>query len=598
MEEQMCSMLARGVGRRAAAAQWAKGNIARKHGSPRLALPTACLLGFAALCGQLSPAAAQVNWGSPQVYDRGGGFKPSVAGSGSTAVEVHVATVAPGPLWYRTGQIGRVNIWDASHPFPNPENGFNPSVAVSGSTAVVMYNTAAAAGPPPLHYRIGQVTGSTIPWGNPQPHDNGYNPSVAMSGSLIVEVHNATAALGPLLSRVGRVKGSTITWGPSLQYEKSGFNPRVALSGTTVVEIHNETPAQGMLWYRTGIIDEGQLRINWSSPSQFPQGANSALVNPSVALSGSTVIAVYSGPDTGGRRPLLYMTGETAPHGATETIRWGNGNWIDSGSYPSVAAVVRGKDAAGQELMIAIEVHNETNAAGPLWYHEGRVDTGQRTFVLKPKLSDVTTSRESHNSIDPLCISGEAYGVPNPKSAAGQTIVGFWDQYSGPAASVPSCVQKRETIYRGSVLFDLSKFDSIIEAHLGFDIGTRDRQGGTGSGPPCAATKLGMSTGFKPSAQPTEGLYRWDFNNEVPLPSDCKPPTVEPEGQPKFVIPVTSQVQAWVKNPRGNQGFILAGPRMAYNNDLPTDNDRNITIYGGFQLKILFDPKHNPRFHE
>jgi hypothetical protein len=70
----MCSMLARGVGRRAAAAQWAKGNIAREHGSPRLALPTACLLGFAALFAQLAPAAAQISWGNPQRYDNG--FSP------------------------------------------------------------------------------------------------------------------------------------------------------------------------------------------------------------------------------------------------------------------------------------------------------------------------------------------------------------------------------------------------------------------------------------------------------------------------------------------------------------------------------------------
>jgi hypothetical protein len=196
MEEQMCSMLVRGVGRRAAAAQWEKGNIAREHGSPRLALPTACLLGFAALFAQLSSAAAQVGWGNPQVYDQNGGFKPSVAASGSIAVEVHGAAAAIAPLWYRTGQIGRVNIWDGSHPFPNPENGFHPSVAVSGSTAVVMYYTGAAG----LHYRIGQVNGSTIAWSNPQPHDPGYNPSVAMSGSGISPAGSHQLAAGaPIL---------------------------------------------------------------------------------------------------------------------------------------------------------------------------------------------------------------------------------------------------------------------------------------------------------------------------------------------------------------------------------------------------------------
>ena len=61
---------------------------------------------------------------------------------------------------------------------------------------------------------------------------------------------------------------------------------------------------------------------------------------------------------------------------------------------------------------------------------------------------------------------------------------------------------------------------------------------------------------------------------------------------------MTSQVQAWVNKSHTHFGFVLAGPRMVFNNDLPTDNDRNITTYGPFQLKILFDPKQNPRFHE
>jgi hypothetical protein len=581
----MCSMLARGA--RTAAAQ-AKSNIAREHGSPRLALPTACLLGFAAVFGQLSPAAAQVTWGSPQPYDNG--FKPSVAASGSTAVEVHVATAAPGPLWYRTGQIGRVNIWDGSHPFQNPENGFNPSVAVSGSTAVVMYNTGTDAGP--LHYRVGQVTGSTIAWGNPQAHDSGFKPSVAMSGSLVVEVHNATAAAGPLWSRVGRLTGSTIKWGPPQQLD-NGFNPAIALSGMTVVEIRNDTAEAGKFWGYVGTIDESQMKIVWSEKSAFPQLATSALFAPSVAVSGSTVIVVYNGPVAGDRRPLFYIVGEITSHRGSTPIRWGNANWIEFGSNPGVAAVVRLKD-----MIVAVEVHNETNAAGRLLYREGPVDTGLRTLVVKAKPADVTTSREVRNWTAPLCTT-PGLSPPNftdPDRPPGQTIVGFWDTYVDNVGTIqPSCSQEQERIYRGSVLFDLRMFDSIIDAHLGFDIGKRDRQGGTGSGPPCAATKLGMSTGFKVSAEPTGDLYRWDFDNAIPLPSDCHPPTIESEGQPKFLIPVTFQVQAWVKNPKGNQGFILAGPRMVFNKDLPTDNDHNVTVYGDFQLKIRYNQNHNPR---
>jgi hypothetical protein len=515
-------------------------------------------------------------------------------------VEVHVATAAPGPLWYRTGQIGRVNLWDGSHPFRNPENGFNPSVAISGSTAVVMYNAGAAAGP--LHYRIGQVTGSTIQWGDPQPHDPGLKVSIAMSGSLVVEVHSATTA-AKLSSRVGRVTGSTIKWGPPQEYD-SGFHQAVALSGTTVVEIHNSTGAAvGKLSYRVGTIDEGQLRIVWGGSTAFPELATSSLFDVSVAVSGSAVeavIVVYNGPVVGDRRPLLYLVGEIIPQGATQTISWGNGNWIDSGSSPSVAAVVRGKDADGKEVIHAIEVHNETNAAGPLWYREGRVDTGLRTSVLKAKPSDVKSSREARNWQGPLCLVGPSLKPADPQFAPGEAIVGFWDQFapsdSGPLPQVDVCPEREESIFRGTVRFDLSMFDSIVDAHLGFNIPKTDREGGTGKGPPCAATKLGMSTGLKSLEREP---HLWDFDHEVDLPSDCRPPTIESEGQPRFSIPVTSQVQAWVNKSHPNFGFILAGPRMVFNNDLPTDNDHNITTYGGnFQLKLLFDPKRNPRFKE
>jgi hypothetical protein len=571
----MCSMLTREVGLRTTAGEGAKSNIARERGLPRLTLLAACLLGFAAVFGQLSVAAAQVTWNNPKVYDGNGGFNPSVAVSGSTVVEVHVATAALGPLWYRLGQVGSSDItWRGS--LPVNVTGFNPSVAVSGSTVVVMYNTGAGAGP--LRYLVGRILGSAgIWWSDPQSHDTGFNPSVAMmsdmSESIVVEVHNATDAAGPLWSRVGKVTGSTIAWGPPQHYG-SGFNPSVAVSGSTVVEMHNATAAAGqLLHYVAPIIAQSKV-INWASSFPFsPQLATSSLIDPSVAVSGSTVIALYSGPDAAGIRPLLYHVGEITSLPDSPPISWGHGDWIGGGSNPSVAIVV--PSVSLLDGPTAIAVHNETNAASRLLYQVGSFATEIRTFVVKP--SDVSTAYQGQHRIGPFCTIS-SIGLPGPEPLpSGQTKVGFWDAYY-------HCPEKWERIYRGSVGFDdndLSKFNSIIDARMGFDILNRDRADGTGSGPPCAATKLGMSTGFTQSDQ---ARYLWDLDHEVPLPADC-PTTIE----------VTSQVQAWINKSHHNFGFILAGPRMVFNDDLPTDNDRNLTIYGNFQLKILYDRLRNPR---
>jgi hypothetical protein len=57
------------------------------------------------------------------------GFAPSVAAWGTTVVEVHQATNAEGPLWYRTGQLGRNGRihWNGSGSVKY-DNGFAPSV--------------------------------------------------------------------------------------------------------------------------------------------------------------------------------------------------------------------------------------------------------------------------------------------------------------------------------------------------------------------------------------------------------------------------------------------------------------------------------------
>jgi hypothetical protein len=68
------------------------------------------------------------------------GFAPSVAASGTTVVQVHQATNAEGPLWYRTGQLGRNGRihWNGSSSVKY-EDGFAPSVGTSGAAVVEIH---------------------------------------------------------------------------------------------------------------------------------------------------------------------------------------------------------------------------------------------------------------------------------------------------------------------------------------------------------------------------------------------------------------------------------------------------------------------------
>jgi hypothetical protein len=54
-----------------------------------------------------------------------------------------------------------------------------------------------------------------------------------------------------------------IEWGASHQYD-TGFNPSVAVSGSTVVEVHNAANTAGPLWFRMGQVS-GQTEIQWGA---------------------------------------------------------------------------------------------------------------------------------------------------------------------------------------------------------------------------------------------------------------------------------------------------------------------------------------------
>ena len=170
-------------------------------------------------------------------------------------VEVHNGSGAPGPLWYRVGQVqaNKTIAWSNSKQF---DYGWNPSVAMSGGNVVEAHNSSAAAGP--LFYSVGQVQSTgTISWGASYQYDVGWNPKVALFADFnnILEVHNGGPGAGPMWYHWGNYSGpSTINFGPSIEYD-SGENPSVAIGSRHPVEVHNGGSGPGAEWYHVGDIE-------------------------------------------------------------------------------------------------------------------------------------------------------------------------------------------------------------------------------------------------------------------------------------------------------------------------------------------------------
>jgi hypothetical protein len=281
-------------------------------------------IGLAILAIVALPAQGQtVNWGpSVQLDD---GFAPRVAASGTTIVQVHQGTNGSGPLWYRTAQLGPDGTiqWFGTGSIEF-DSGSAPSVAASGTTAVEVHQ----GDPGSLWYHSGQIQlDGTIKWSGSIQMDDGFAPSVAASGTTIVQVHQATNRSGPLWYRTGHIApDGTIQWfgTGSLPYD-NGFAPSVAIAGPTVVEVHQGDP--GTLWYRTGQV-QFDGTIKWRGSLRMDDG-----FAPSVAASGTTVVQVHQATNAEG--PLWYRTGQLGRNG---TIHWNGSGSVnyDNGFAPSV----------------------------------------------------------------------------------------------------------------------------------------------------------------------------------------------------------------------------------------------------------------------
>jgi hypothetical protein len=175
---------------------------------------------------------------------------------------------------------------------------------------------------------------------------------------------------------------------------------------------------------------------------------------------------------------------------------------------------------------------------------------------------------------------------PEP-SNPGEAPSGFDDIYNQGAQPLP-CNEQEQILYRGHVQFDLSQFDDPVSATLNVTQ-TRSTLNTQPQDPPaCIATVLGMSTGTRDDGQ---GPYFWDYDNDASLTpqSDCQSII-----QPILAIGVSSQVRMWTQQKHFNYGFIIAGPNLGPAG-IPSDNNGNVTFYGGITLDVVYNPTLNPR---
>jgi hypothetical protein len=210
-----------------------------------------------------------------------------------------------------------------------------------------------------LQYKVGEVYGPVIFWGNGHDYDNGKEPSVAFADNgIVVEVHRCESTY-TLCYRVGEIQKTgdndvgEIAWGPSYKYENATCNsPAVAVDGTTVVSVHSHSDR---LYYRVGTLNAENKTIDWSDSYSYDTG-----VSPDVAIQGHTVVEVHQSENY---NTLWYRVGIMKMNGTG--IDWSPASrQYDTGTHPSVGLLEDGT---------VVETHT-AGSSDTLWGHVGVVD--------------------------------------------------------------------------------------------------------------------------------------------------------------------------------------------------------------------------------
>jgi hypothetical protein len=221
-----------------------------------------------------------------------------------------------------------------------------------------------------------------VRFGNSTQHDHGSYPAIAMNASgLVVEVDEPYGKLKAIEYRVGQVNGSSVTWGNRYEVPldlNQGYRPSVALTKSgQVIIVWSYFPNRSNpnhLYYKVGQLDAkggSNQQILWLTKTQFWDTG----FNASVSVNDNGLIVGVHESGTGGNG-LYYKIGEFANPPLSYHIKWTSREYgikYTSGVNPRVAI--------NNENQV-VEVHQVQASENLLHYIRGTVSAPFRNIAF------------------------------------------------------------------------------------------------------------------------------------------------------------------------------------------------------------------------
>lgn len=204
-----------------------------------------------------------------------------------------------------------------------------------------------------------------------------------------------------------------------------------------------------------------------------------------------------------------------------------------------------------------------------------------KTVELQPLMTTTGTTIDSGSF--GFCSAQGKTPLTTFSAEEGTIMVGYDDYLKGGKAPF-ACDDVHVSVFRGGVKFDVSQFDSIVNAEFQLNT-TKSISRSNGkivdtAVPISYANKLCMATEIYSSRML------------------CDYATLLPVGE-TITLGVTEEVRDWVNMRRNNFGFVLNGPRVAFSPQAPPkDNDAKISWYSNFRLRITYAPALNSRVQQ
>jgi hypothetical protein len=186
------------------------------------------------------------------------------------------------------------------------------------------------------------------------------------------------------------------------------------------------------------------------------------------------------------------------------------------------------------------------------------------------------------------CLSSPRYPPLqyNGSGTLDEAMVGYENFYD-PGTAPLACHVYRATLARGQVKFSIENYDSILSAILLFDT-LRSVEGPTPQGMISRLPGTSFATRIGMAADESFGPPSFPLIDEVRLGWKSHPVEID----------ITSYVGQWVSGARMNNGLLLANdlellPAVA--DRLPKNSDVQLSWYGNFRLRVLYNVPDNPR---